>query len=60
MGRGKHGPHSMVHREIAQMNLPSDLKAYRAPVDAFQLIEESAAGVAFVVLLILAAMMGPM
>ena len=41
------------------MNLPSDLKDYRAPVDAFQLIEESLAGVAFVVLLILAAMLRP-
>ena len=41
------------------MNLPSDLKDYRAPADAFQIIEESAAGVAFVVLLILAAIVGP-
>ena len=41
------------------MNLPSDLSDYRSPVDAFQVIEESAAGVAFVVLLILAAMLRP-
>ena len=37
------------------MNLPSDLKAYRAPRDAFAVIEEGAACIAFVVLLVIAA-----
>ena len=37
------------------MNLPDDLKSYRAPVDAFQGIEEVAAGIAFCVLLVIAA-----
>ena len=40
--------------------MSDDLKDYRAPVDAFLDHLEGAAGVAFVVLLILAAFMGPM
>ena len=36
-----------------------DLRHYRAPVDAFQVIEESAAGIAFVVLLLIAAIVRP-
>ena len=36
-----------------------DLKAYKAPVDAFQVIEEGAACVAFFVLLLIAAIVRP-
>ena len=41
------------------MNLPDDLRDYRAEPDAFALIEEGAACVAFVVLLVLAAIVRP-
>ena len=41
------------------MNLPEDLRDFKAPVDGFQLLDETLAGVAFVVLLLLAAMLRP-
>ena len=35
----------------APVGLPDDLKSYRAPKDAFQLIDEGLAGLAFIVFL---------